>query len=75
MASDAGWTTIGGIEAMIEQGLAQQRLWLLQSEVTSPFNGQRHQLGREVEENVSELIRGLGDITVPIAPAPRSPAP
>lgn len=50
-----------GIEAMIEQGLAQSRAWLLNS-AASPFQGARKELGQEAEANARLLVRGMDDI-------------
>lgn len=56
------WTPVGGIEAMIEQGLAQQRMWKAGSaslEVACDKNA----LGAETERKARELVMNMKDIT------------
>lgn len=60
MAEEAGWTAITGIEAMIEQGFAQQELWLLRS-VARPWD--RDTLPEHAKEKARQLVRGMDDIT------------
>ncbi|KAG0145095.1 hypothetical protein CROQUDRAFT_671994 [Cronartium quercuum f. sp. fusiforme G11] len=64
-AESAGWKTIEGIEPMIEQGLAQSRMWItgnpdLENEL-DPMTHHRI-LPEKIEADVRELIRGLGDL-------------
>lgn len=59
MAEEAGWTAITGIEAMIEQGFAQQELWLLRS-VARPWD--RDTLPEHAKEKARQLVRGMDDI-------------
>lgn len=59
MAEEAGWTAITGIEAMIEQGFAQQELWLLRS-VARPWD--RTDLPEHAKEKARQLVRGMDDI-------------
>lgn len=64
MATSQDWIAIQGIEAMIEQGLAQSRAWLLHS-AASPFQDERKELGSVAEASARELVRTMEDITVP----------
>ena len=60
-AMSAGWTVVSGIEAMLEQGLAQARMWLAKS-VDS-----RHGVDlipRDIEEDACAFIRLMPDIIV-----------
>lgn len=60
IAEEGGWTSIEGTEALIEQGFAQSRAWLIDS-VASPWNGERTELGLEVEEKARAAVRSRGD--------------
>lgn len=60
-AASAGWSVISGIEAMLEQGLVQARMWLAKS--VNP----RDSIGlipHEVEEGACTFIREMPDISV-----------
>jgi hypothetical protein len=50
-----------GVEAMLEQGFAQSRAWLLRS-AASPWGGKRAELGVEIEEAARARVRGMDDI-------------
>jgi quinate dehydrogenase len=60
-AASTGWTVISGIEAMLEQGFAQARMWLAKS--VDP----RHSVGlipRDVEKDARAFIIMMPDIVV-----------
>lgn len=61
MAESAGWTAITGIEAMIEQGFAQQELWLLRS-ISRPWD--RTDLPEHAKQKARALVRAMDDIVV-----------
>ncbi|PWZ03568.1 NAD(P)-binding protein [Testicularia cyperi] len=73
-ASEKGWQDIGGVEAMVEQGLAQARMWAasakamrdgLESFDPIPFAvkaGDDGPIGLEVEENARKLVNSMMDI-------------
>lgn len=46
---------------MIEQGLAQQRAWLLHS-AASPYKGQRKELGSDIEDRARKMVREMKDL-------------
>lgn len=50
-----------GIEAMIEQGLAQQRAWLLHS-AASPWKSSRSELGANIEDRARSMVRAMSDL-------------
>lgn len=50
-----------GIEAMIEQGFAQNRAWVLRS-AASPWNGERKEFGPEVEAAARAHVRNMADL-------------
>ncbi|MBW0555401.1 hypothetical protein O181_095116 [Austropuccinia psidii MF-1] len=52
-AQQAGWNTIGGIHAMIEQGLAQIKIWLKNPE---PFIPIRTEAQKNSNDQLKELI-------------------
>lgn len=63
IAGALGWQPIGGIEAMIEQGLAQQRMWLKGS-VEMQVACDSSLLGAETERKARELVLNMTDIKV-----------
>lgn len=63
IGSALGWQTIGGIQAMIEQGLAQQRMWKVGS-ASLEVACDKTLLGEETERKARELIENMKDITV-----------
>ena len=80
------WDPIGGVEAMVEQGLAQARMWAASAcilEGRAPNDdpltyatreGDDGPLGRECEEEARKLVQGMSDVVVPSAVA-AAPAP
>ena len=64
IAAARGWATVGGVQAMIEQGLAQQRMWLLGSVDDAVACGGPEILGAEVEERVRRLVEEMVDVVV-----------
>lgn len=62
IGSALGWQTIGGIQAMIEQGLAQQRMWKVGS-ASLEVACDKTLLGEETESKARELIENMKDIT------------
>lgn len=66
-AEAAGFEVIGGIEAMIEQGLAQARAWLFAS-AASPYTGQSDAptfIPQDIEDRAREIVRNMADIVTP----------
>ena len=63
IGSALGWQTIGGIQAMIEQGLAQQRMWKVGS-ASLEVACDKTLLGEETERKARELVENMKDITV-----------
>ncbi|KAM0751402.1 hypothetical protein T439DRAFT_325538 [Meredithblackwellia eburnea MCA 4105] len=63
MAEAQGWTVVPGIEAMVEQGLAQQRAWLFDSLAAPPpeKTPSPEALASAVEK-AREDVRGMADI-------------
>lgn len=59
LAEDAGWAPVSGIEAMVEQGLAQQELWLLRS-AARPWC--RVDLPAHAKDKARALVRAMDDI-------------
>jgi quinate dehydrogenase len=71
------WSAIGGVEAMIEQGLAQARMWAASSVILegkvpkdNPLtyatrDGDDGPLGRECEEQARRLAENMSDIVLP----------
>jgi hypothetical protein len=67
IASALNWTTVGGVQAMIEQGLAQQRMWLVgdvEDGVASGDGPSGSVLGEDVERMAREMVEGMEDIAV-----------
>jgi quinate dehydrogenase len=62
IAEALGWQPIGGIQAMIEQGLAQQRMWL-KGDAGLQVACDKSLLGEETESKARELVEGMKDIT------------
>ncbi|KAF8585354.1 Aminoacid dehydrogenase-like protein [Ramaria rubella] len=67
-AASAGWSVVSGIEAMLEQGFAQARMWLAES--TDP-NQSLDIIPHNIEEEARTMIRDMPDIVV----GPRESAP
>jgi quinate dehydrogenase len=77
------WDPIGGVEAMVEQGLAQARMWAASACILSgkiprddPLSyatreGDDGPLGKECEEEARRLVQSMSDVVVvsPTAPA------
>ncbi|KAH8088210.1 hypothetical protein HD553DRAFT_348725 [Filobasidium floriforme] len=63
IGSALGWQTIGGIQAMIEQGLAQQRMWKVGS-ASLEVACDKTLLGDDTERKARELVENMKDITV-----------
>lgn len=73
-AEKQGWLPVGGVEAMVEQGLAQARMWAATAKAfeqgkTSfdpiPFAvkaGDEGPIGLEIEEQARDLVRAMLDI-------------
>lgn len=61
MASALGWQDVGGVEAMIEQGLAQQRMWMMGSASVAVASDESL-LDAETVRKARELIANLKDI-------------
>lgn len=59
-----GWTTVGGVQAMIEQGLAQQRMWAVGSVDDAVACGGPEILGEAVERRVRRLVERMEDVVV-----------
>ncbi|GLB38971.1 putative the AROM polypeptide catalyzes 5 consecutive enzymatic reactions in prechorismate polyaromatic amino acid biosynthesis [Lyophyllum shimeji] len=58
-----GWHAVDGIQAMIEQGLAQQRMWYMSSS-SLQVGSDPHIFSAELEKSVRELCEGMGDVVV-----------
>ncbi|PWN54303.1 NAD(P)-binding protein [Violaceomyces palustris] len=76
-AGKKGWDAIGGVEAMVEQGLAQARMWAASAKILSSGQdsdedpseyatkaGDEGPLGAEIEEKARRLVSGMMDIVV-----------
>lgn len=77
------WDPIGGVEAMVEQGLAQARMWaasacILNGKVPlddplsySTREGDDGPLGKECEEEARRLVQSMSDVVIvsPSGPA------
>ncbi|SNX87495.1 related to quinate 5-dehydrogenase [Melanopsichium pennsylvanicum] len=73
-ADEKGWLPIGGVEAMVEQGLAQARMWAATAKAFQdgketfdpiPFAvkaGDEGPIGLEIEEKARHLVRAMLDI-------------
>lgn len=66
IASALGWQDVGGVQAMIEQGLAQQRMWKVGS-ASVAVASDVSLLGAETERRARELVENMKDI-VPTEP-------
>ncbi|KJA25518.1 hypothetical protein HYPSUDRAFT_37513 [Hypholoma sublateritium FD-334 SS-4] len=64
LAGARGWATVGGVQAMIEQGLAQQRMWAVGSVEDAIACGGPEILGEKVEGQVRALVEGMADVVV-----------
>ncbi|UZJ55200.1 hypothetical protein CBS101457_004520 [Exobasidium rhododendri] len=70
------WDPIGGVEAMVEQGLAQARMWaasacILDGKVPkddpltyATREGDDGPLGKECEEEARRMVQGMSDVVV-----------
>ncbi|KAF9477820.1 hypothetical protein BDN70DRAFT_880759 [Pholiota conissans] len=72
IAADNNWDTVGGIQAMIEQGLAQQRMWTLASVDDSVACAGASLLGEDVERRARALVEGMEDIAVDLLEVDRA---
>jgi quinate dehydrogenase len=61
-ASAHGWDTVGGVQAMIEQGLAQQRMWAMNTVDDVVACADANLLGEEVERRARALVAEMEDI-------------
>ncbi|TKY88056.1 hypothetical protein EX895_003152 [Sporisorium graminicola] len=73
-AEEQGWQAIGGVEAMVEQGLAQARMWAATAKAFEegketfdpiPFAvkaGDQGPVGLKIEEQARDLVRVMMDI-------------
>ncbi|KAI5474881.1 hypothetical protein MNV49_002303 [Pseudohyphozyma bogoriensis] len=63
MAEKQDWVVIGGVEPLIEQALAQDQVWLFNSEA-SPYTDAEKAKGLNpvAVEKAKELVRTMGDI-------------
>ncbi|KAH9812431.1 hypothetical protein DFH28DRAFT_930870 [Melampsora americana] len=64
-AQASGWATIEGIQAMIEQGLSQSRMWITgNAEADTTFDKKtgRRIIPKEIEVEARSFIEGLGDL-------------
>lgn len=76
------WDPIGGVEAMVEQGLAQARMWaasacILNGQVPlddplsySTREGDDGPLGKECEEEARRLVQSMSDVVVVASSGP-----
>jgi quinate dehydrogenase len=76
MAASHGWFAIGGVEAMVEQGLAQARMWAATAKAFAdgkdhfdpiPYAvkaGDEGPIGVKVEEQAREMAKAMMDIKV-----------
>jgi shikimate 5-dehydrogenase len=62
IASALGWQDVGGVQAMIEQGLAQQRMWKAGDASDAVASGDG--LSQDVEDKARELIENMKDVVV-----------
>lgn len=72
-AADHGWATIGGVEVMIEQGLAQARMWATSAAGeanassilgAATMAGDSGPLSAAVEDKARQLALNMEDIVV-----------
>ncbi|EGG07639.1 uncharacterized protein MELLADRAFT_35329 [Melampsora larici-populina 98AG31] len=64
-AQASGWATIEGIQAMIEQGLSQSRMWITgNAEAVTNFdkNSGNRIIPEEIELEARNFVEGLGDL-------------
>lgn len=64
-AQASGWATIEGIQAMIEQGLSQSRMWITGSaDAEAAFDKKtgRRIIPEEIEIEARRFVEGLGDL-------------
>lgn len=62
LALKAGWKVIGGIEAMVGQGIAQNQLWL-NREIDGPTRAEIKSVvrrGLDLESTSARSLRGRG---------------
>lgn len=75
-AESQGWSPVGGIEAMIEQGLAQARMWAASAHIRTVSSdedptsyatrsGDDGPLGADVEDKARRLMASMLDIPSP----------
>lgn len=64
IAGAHGWAKVGGVQAMIEQGLAQQRMWAVGSVDDAVACGGPEILGEAVERRVRRLVERMEDVVV-----------
>jgi quinate dehydrogenase len=85
-ASQQGWAAIGGVEAMIEQGLAQARMWAASEPILNgklperdPLScataaGDASPLGAQAEQEARDMVLAMQDVVVASAAVPDVPA-
>lgn len=61
IARGLGWSTVDGMEAMIEQGLAQQRMWRL-GDASVEAGTRRGVLSEETEKEVRRRMAVAPDV-------------
>jgi quinate dehydrogenase len=62
IASALGWQDVGGVQAMIEQGLAQSRMWKARNASVEVACGDG--LGEHIDRKARELVEGMADVVV-----------
>jgi quinate dehydrogenase len=85
-ASQQGWAAIGGVEAMIEQGLAQARMWAASEPILNgklperdPLScataaGDASPLGAQAEQEARDMVLAMQDVVVASPAVPAMPA-
>lgn len=63
MAEEHSCHTVTGIHAMLEQGYAQQRMWL-RGDPSPTVGSDVSILGERVEHGVRQLIEAMADVVV-----------
>jgi len=63
VATAHGWHPIIGIEAMIEQGLAQQRMWM-RGDASAEVGSDATLLGEMIERDARVLVESMNDVVV-----------
>ncbi|KAF8316183.1 Aminoacid dehydrogenase-like protein [Clavulina sp. PMI_390] len=65
IATALGWDTLDGIQAMIEQGLAQERMWKAgDASMLVGSDGDGLEVGGRIDQLAREMVERMGDVIV-----------